>query len=155
MRRGFAIALVFLALILIPGVILTVVVPPVVTQGSELVGNSPRYANQARTFFERNGTLRGIESKYKVGERVQAAVATLPSKLGDVAGALSAIGIGIATSLVALGTILVLTAFILGSGGWVRAALEQQPPERAERVERVLREMGQAVGRYVGGVMAQ
>ena len=63
-------------------------------------------------------------------------------------------GIGIVNSLFALITILVLTAFMLGSGRqWVDAALRLRPPEQRVRLERSLDRIAGAVGGYVAGAM--
>ena len=63
-------------------------------------------------------------------------------------------GIGIVNSLFALITILVLTAFMLGSGRqWVDPALRLRPPEQRERLERSLDRIAGAVGGYVAGAM--
>jgi predicted PurR-regulated permease PerM len=66
------------------------------------------------------------------------------------------IGIGLVNSLFALFTILVLAAFLLGSGRlWIDRALELRPPEHRERIRTALDHMSRAVGSYVGGALAQ
>ena len=47
MRRGFAIALVYLGLILVPVGLAAIVVPPLVTQATDLAQNTPQYARDA------------------------------------------------------------------------------------------------------------
>src|SRR5512144_1164258 len=48
MRRGFAIAIVYLVLILVPVGLAALVIPPMVTQGTQLVEDVPQYANDVQ-----------------------------------------------------------------------------------------------------------
>ena len=50
MKRGFAITLVYFGLLLIPIGIAAVIVPPLVTQGNNLVQDLPAYAQDAQDF---------------------------------------------------------------------------------------------------------
>jgi predicted PurR-regulated permease PerM len=66
------------------------------------------------------------------------------------------IGLGLVNSLFALITILVLTAFLLGSGHvWVDRLLDLRPPDHAARIRKALDHMARTVGGYVGGILAQ
>ena len=58
MRRGFAIAIVYLGLLLIPIGIGAVIVPPLVEQGNNLIQNLPEYAADAQEFVEKDERLR-------------------------------------------------------------------------------------------------
>jgi predicted PurR-regulated permease PerM len=156
MRRGFAIATVYLGLLLIPIIIAALIIPPVVTQVNNLIDNLPTYAHDAEDFFNKNSTLRRLERNYHVTEKLQQQAQKLPTKAGDAASVLSNVGLGVVNSLFALLTILVLTAFLLGSGRiWVDRLLELQPEKHRERVRVPLDHMARAVGNYVGGALAQ
>jgi predicted PurR-regulated permease PerM len=156
MRRGFAILLVYLGLLLVPIGIGALIVPPLVTQLNNLVQDLPQYAQDAEDFSHKNPTLRKIEKNYDVVGKLKQQAQKLPARIGDAASVLGNIGLGLVNSLFALFTILVLTAFLLGSGrGWVDRALELRPPEHAERIRVALDHMGRAVGAYVGGALAQ
>jgi predicted PurR-regulated permease PerM len=156
MKRGFAIALVFLGLLLVPIGIAAAVVPPLVTQGNNLIQNLPRYAQDAQDFTQKNSTLRKLERDYNITEKLQQQAEKLPAKVGDAAGVLGDIGLGLVNSLFALFTILVLTAFLLGSGHiWVERFLELRPPHEADRIRKALEHMARTVGGYVGGILAQ
>jgi predicted PurR-regulated permease PerM len=156
MRRGFAILIVYLGLLLVPIGIGALVVPPLVTQGNNLIQNLPRYAKDAEAFAHKNATLRKIERNYDVVGKLQEQAAKLPARIGDAASVLGSIGLGLVNSLFALITILVLAAFLLGSGKtWVDRGLELRPPEHRERIRTALDHMGRAVGSYVGGALAQ
>jgi predicted PurR-regulated permease PerM len=156
MRRGLAIATVYVGLLLIPITIGALIVPPVVTQVNNLVVDLPHYATDTQNFFNRNRTLRRLERDYHVTEKLQQQAAKLPARLGDAASVLSNVGLGVVNSLFALFTILVLTAFLLGSGRtWVDRLLELQPAEHRDRLRKALDHMARAVGNYVGGALTQ
>jgi predicted PurR-regulated permease PerM len=156
MRRGFAIALVYLGLLAVPIGIAALVVPPLVTQVNNLVQNLPDYANDAQNFTQKNKTLRRLEKDYNITEKLQQQAEKLPAKVGDAATVLGNIGLGLVNSLFALFTILVLTAFLLGSGHiWVDRMLDLRPPEQRARLRKALDHMARAVGSYVGGAIAQ
>jgi predicted PurR-regulated permease PerM len=156
MRRGFAITIVYLALLLIPIGIGAVIVPPLVTQANNLIQNLPEYARDAQEFADKNERLRNIEEDYNITEKLQEQAERLPARIGDAANVLGNIGLGVVNSLFALFTILVLAAFLLGSGrDWINRGLELRPPGEAERLRAALDHMGHAVGGYVGGMLAQ
>ncbi len=156
MRRGFAIAIVYLALVLIPTAIAAAIVPPLVTQLNNLVRDLPSYAQDAQDFANKNATLRKLEENYNVTEKLREQAEKLPGKIGGAASVLGNIGLGLVNSLFALFTILVLTAFLLGSGRlWVDRFLELRPEAHRERIRVALDHMAKAVGAYVGGILAQ
>jgi predicted PurR-regulated permease PerM len=156
MKRGFAIALVYFGLLLVPVGIGAVVVPPIIDGGNDLAENAPRYAQDITDFVNDNNTLRDINEDYDVTEKVEEEAGKLPSKIGDAAVVLRDVGFGLVNSLFALITILIMTAFILGGGRrWLHYGLRYVPEDRAQRLERVFDRVGRAVGNYVAGALAQ
>jgi predicted PurR-regulated permease PerM len=156
MKRGFAISLVYLCLLAIPIGIGAVIVPPLVEQGNNLVQDLPEYARDLQDFAQRNSQLRSLEEDYNITQKLQEEAERLPGRIGDAANVLGNIGLGVVNSLFALFTILVLTAFLLGSGrNWVNRMLELRPAGQSERIRVALDHMGKAVGAYVGGMLAQ
>jgi predicted PurR-regulated permease PerM len=156
MKRGFAITLVYLGLLLIPTGIAALIIPPLVTQANNLIQDLPRYAQEAQDFVEGNSRLRRIEQDYNITDKLREEAEKLPARIGDAANVLGDIGLGVVNSLFALFTILVLTAFLLGSGRhWVQRAIDLRPPAHAARIRTATNHMGKAVGAYVGGVLAQ
>ena len=155
MRRGVAIALVYLGLLAIPGLLLALIVPPLVTEIGKFADNVPQYARDVTEFVQENGRLRSLNEDYDITSRLEDEAGKLPGRVGGAAGTLRDLGVGLVNSVFALVTILVMTAFLLGSGRrWVDAALRLQPRERAVRLRRVLERMAAAVGGYVAGAMA-
>jgi predicted PurR-regulated permease PerM len=154
MRRGFAIAIVYLGLFSIPFVLAAVVVPPIVTGVDNLSHDVPRYVTDLREFVEKNERLREIDQDYDITGKLQEEAEMLPGRVGDAAGLLSDIGLGLVNSMFALVTILVLTAFILGGWPqWREGILNMLPTERHVQIERVGERIATAVAGYVAGAL--
>ena len=156
MRRGAATALVYLGVILIPILIMAALVPPVVEESNNLAQSLPEYAGELSEFVEQNDRLRQLEQDYDITGKLEEQAATLPSRLGDAAGVLSDIGVGIVNSLFAGITILVLSAFLIGSGRrWLDLWADRYPPDRARWLKTLYDRIGAAVGNYVAGALLQ
>ena len=155
MRRGFAIAIVYLVLLAIPILLIALIVPPLITEGNDFARNVPEYARDVSEYVEDNERLRELNKDYDITAQLEKEAEKLPGRLGGAAGTLRDVGFGIISSAFALITILVLTAFLLGSGRrWADAAIELRPPEQRERLRRARDRMAQAVGGYVAGALA-
>ena len=155
-RRGPAIALTYVALLLVPVAIGAIIVPPVVTGGNDLANNAPRYASDVQDFVQRNRTLRELEDDYGFVTKIEDEARRLPNRLGGAAGTLRDLGVGLVNSIFAGVTILVLSIFMVGGGrGWLRKGAALLRPERAAMIDRMVDRMAIAVGNYVAGAIAQ
>jgi predicted PurR-regulated permease PerM len=155
-RRGLAIALVYLALILVPVLLAAILVPPIVEQLNKLINNLPAYVTDLQEFIAKNDRLRQLEEDYNITAELQKQASTLPGRVGDAAGILSDIGLGLVNSVFAGVSILVLSLFIIGSGRhWLDWIAERQEPERADWLKRLFDRIGRAVGNYVAGALGQ
>jgi predicted PurR-regulated permease PerM len=156
MRRGFAVALTYIALILVPVLILAALVPPIITQGNKLANSLPGYVDDLSRTIQKNDQLRKIEKDYDITGKLQEQASKLPAKLGDAAGVLSDIGVGVVNSVFAGITILVLSVFLINSGrGALDRYAERYPPERAEWMKRLFDRIAATVGNYVAGALVQ
>ena len=154
MKRSLAIMTVYLGLLATIVLLGFLLIPPIVNEVNDLADNAPKYAQDVRDYVNKNDNLRKLEEDYDITTKLQDEAAKLPSRLGGAAGTLKDVGFGIVNRIFALITILVLTAFLLGSGQrWVDSFVELQPPQRRERVRRVLSDMANAVSGYVGGAL--
>ena len=152
MRRGFAIATVYLALLGVVVALGLLLIPPVVSQITKLADNAPGYVDDVQEYVQENKRLRELEEDYNITQKLEEEAAKLPSRLGSAAGILTDIGFGIVNSLFAFITIMVLTAFMLASGPqWREGFLRLQPPDRRVRLDRILNRMSNAVSSYVIG----
>jgi predicted PurR-regulated permease PerM len=156
MRRGLAIALAYLGLVLIPVGIGAIVVPPLVREVTKLADNAPRYVHDAQRSLTRNRTLRKLDNEYHIGAKLQQKAQELPAHIGDAAGLLSDVGGTIVSSLFAALNILILSVFMVAGGRrWIERLLELQRPEHAVRIDRALDRIANAIGNYVGGALVQ
>ena len=154
MRRGFAIALTYLGLLLIPVLLIALIVPPLIGEANDFADNVPRYADDVTEYVQNNKRLREINEDYDITQKLEEEASKLPSRLGGAAGTLRDIGFGIVNSLFALLTILVLAAFLLGSGRqWTDAFIDSRPFEQRERLRRARNNIASAVGGYVAGAL--
>jgi predicted PurR-regulated permease PerM len=156
MPRGLAIALVYLLLILVPAGIGAVLVPTIIGEAEQLVGDLPQYAADLQDFVNDNAQLRELEQDYDLTGRLEDEARQLPQRFGDAASVLGDIGAGLVSSIFALVTILILSVFMIGSGPrWRAAFLASQDPDRAEAFRRAGDRIAQAVANYVAGVLLQ
>jgi predicted PurR-regulated permease PerM len=154
MRRGLAIGLVYLSLLGVVVLLTALLVPPIVNEGTDLADNAPSYVEDVRDYVQKNKRLNEINQDYQITDKLEEEAAKLPDKIGQGAGVLRDIGFGIVNGVFAFVTIMVLAAFMLSGGPeWRRRAMALQPPERAERLDRVLDHMARAVSGYVIGAL--
>jgi len=155
-RRGIAIGLSYVGLLLVPIGLGAIIVPPVVTGANDLANDAPRYAADVQRFVQRNKTLRGLEEDYGVVTKVEQEARKLPTRLGGAAGTLRDLGLGLVNSIFAGVTIIVLSVFMVGGGrGWLRNGAKLMRPDHAALVDRMVDRMAIAVGNYVAGALAQ
>jgi predicted PurR-regulated permease PerM len=156
MRRGLAVAIVYLCLILAPFALIGLLIPPIVTQANNLVQNLPQYAQDFTEFVEGNDRLRQLQEEYDITGRLEEEASQLPGRIGDAAGVLSDIGLGIVNSVFAAVTILVLSIFMVGSGRrFLHLWAQQYPPERQEWMQNLFGRIANAIGNYVAGALLQ
>ena len=133
--RPAAILAVFLGLFLAIFLIGLVVVPPIVNEVQAFADDVPSYIDDIRT----NDTLREYDDKYDITKKLEDQASSLPSRLGDAAGALQAVTVGVFSTVIQLVTVLTITFFLLLDGGRIANFLLAQV--RREHQERV-RERG-------------
>ena len=156
MRRGFATALVYVLLILTPFALIGLLVPPIVTQANNLVQNLPDYAQQFTEFVNENDRLRQLQDEYDITGRLEEEAGKLPARLGDAAGVLGDIGVGLVNSIFSAVTILVLSIFMMSSGRrFIDAWIREYRPEREEWLHMLFGRIANAIGNYVAGALLQ
>jgi predicted PurR-regulated permease PerM len=154
MRRGFAITIVYLGMLAVPLLLIALIVPPMVTEANKFADNVPQYSRDVTKFVKENKRLRELNQDYDITTQLEKEAGKLPGRLGGAAGTLRDVGFGIVNSAFALITILVLTAFLLGSGpSWINAIIAMRPPHQRDRLRRSLDRMGEAVAGYVAGAI--
>ena len=154
MKRGLAIAVVYVGLLLVPILLIALIVPPLITEANNFAENVPQYADDVTKFVQENERLRNLNEDYDITGKLEEEAGKLPERLGGAAGTLRDIGFGIVSSLFALLTILVMTAFLLGSGHrWTDQIINSRPADQRQRLRRSLENMAGAVSGYVAGAI--
>jgi predicted PurR-regulated permease PerM len=149
--RAASILATFLAMFLAIFLIGLIVVPPIVNEVEAFAGDVPNYITDIRS----NKTLREYDDKYDITKKLEDQAKSLPSRLGQAAGALQAVTVGVFSTVLQLVTVLTITFFLLLDGGRiVNFILAQVRPEHQERMKRVAADIYGATGGYVAGALA-
>lgn len=150
MTRGPAIAVVYAAVLTLPVLIGALILPKIVREAIDFSSDVPGYVADAQGALTSNALLRRIDAQFDIGAQLRDVAAEAPARIGDATVAVSSIGFGVVDSFFAFFTILVLSAFMVGSGPrWKRAALGLVSDEHRPRTERALRRIASAVSGYV------
>jgi predicted PurR-regulated permease PerM len=148
--RAASILSVFVAMFLAIFLIGLIVVPPIVNEVEAFAGDVPNYISDIRA----NKTLREYDDKYKITKKLEDQAKTLPSKLGQAAGALQAVTVGVFSTVLQLVTVLTITFFLLLDGGRiVNFIFAQVRPHHEDRLRAVAADIYGATGGYVAGAL--
>ena len=146
--RWAAILLVYLA---IAGGIFGIgllIVPPLVTGVETLADDIPGYLEDLRS----NQTFRDYDEHYHITDKLQEQADQLPTKLGDAAGTLQDVTVGVFSRLVQLFSILVITFFLVKDGNRLLEFFYRQLPEvRSRRFRKIAGDISDAISGYVFG----
>jgi predicted PurR-regulated permease PerM len=150
-RRGLAVAIVFLGVVGLFTLIGWVVIPPVASQGTELADNAPSMLDN----LLRNQWVQDVDHRYQVIQKIQEElnkrVADQNLWAGIFGGVLDA-GKIIASGVFSVLTVLVLTLYFLASLPAVKhAAYAMVPASRRPRVISLAEEIMRRVGSYAVG----
>jgi predicted PurR-regulated permease PerM len=123
-------------------------VPPVVNGVNDLSDDLPGYVDDLRE----NKTFRDYDNKYDITEKLKDQAEDLPSRLGDAAGTLRDVTVGVFSRFVQLFSILVITFLLLMDGPKIlEFAYRQMPDEREARLRSVAADISDAISGYVFG----
>jgi predicted PurR-regulated permease PerM len=146
--RWLAILLVYLSIAAGIFGIGLLIVPPLVDGIEDLSADLPGYVDDLR----HNETFRDYDDRYQITEKLTQQAEELPSRLGDAAGTLRDVTVGVFTRFVQLFSILVITFFLVKDGHRLLEFLYRQvPPERARRLRMIADDVSDAIAGYVFG----
>ena len=153
-RRGGAVAIVFAGLVVVFALLGIVVVPPVITQGGQLVAQAPDWLDQVL----KSRLVHNLDQHYGLVEKIQSEFKkriTDSSFLSSVFGGVLGVGAAVVTGIFQAFTVLVLTLFLLASLPRVKqAAYAVVPASRRPRVVSLSEEIMRRTGSYAIGQVA-
>ena len=146
MRRGVAVTLIFGLAFALAAAFLISVIPPLVTQGRNLIDDLP---SQMGRLQDRSSQFRQLDDRYHVSDQLQGLVGTLPSRLGTgLLGFTSRAFGAVFNSL----TILVFTVYFMADMPRIRTGVVRLfPMDRRPRARRVVDLVVDKVGGYMIG----
>ncbi len=152
-RRGVAVAVAFLMVLLGIVALAATFIPVLVDQVNEFVRALPGYVEDVT---KGRGRLGFLETRYEIVEKVRSAVEQGgATKLLGVSGAALSITKSVLTTILAIVTIAFMTFFMLLEGpAWVDRFLQLVAPESQPRWRRVGGEVYRTIGGYVTGNLA-
>src|SRR4051795_2702806 len=124
------------------------IVPPLVSGVETLFSNLDDYAQDLRN----KPTFRDYDNRYHITEKLKEQANDLPSKLGEAAGTLRDVTVGVFSRLVQLFSILVITFFLVKDGNRLLEFFYRQlPGVRARRFRKIAGDISDAISGYVFG----
>lgn len=124
------------------------IVPPLVDGVNDLSEDIPGYIDDLR----QNETFREYDDRYDITNNIQEQATDLPSNLGDAAGTLRDVTVGVFSSFIQLFSILVIAFFLLIEGRRILDfGYRQVPPAREQRLRKVADDISAAISGYVFG----
>ena len=146
--RWIAILLVYLAIAAGIFGIGLLIVPPLVDGIDDLSADLPGYVEDLRD----NETFREYDDRYDITEKLTEQAEELPNQLGNAAGTLRDVTVGVFSRFVQLFSILVITFFLLMDGRrMVNWFFDQLPRDRRDRLRRIADDAQTAITGYVFG----
>jgi len=150
--RAAAILIVYVMMICVFIGVLSLVVPPVINGASDLSGDIPTYIQDLRN----NDRIAEFDDKYDITPKLQEEAKKLPDKLGDAAGALQSIAVGVFNAAFQLLTILTMTFFLLLDGRRMAAFLMRRfgrSKNEEGRLHGVAERIYKSTAGYVSGAL--
>jgi predicted PurR-regulated permease PerM len=143
MSRGIAVVLVFLGLLLLLGLILWIIIPPLIEQAQEIIAEAPQFVNTLQGLFEDI-----VGPQLELGPIIE----SITGQLQALAIALLAVPVGIFSGIVAVVLLVFTTIYMLIEAPAIhRSFLSLYPPHDRERADEVALKMANAMGGFVRG----
>ena len=155
LSRGAAIAVVFVGIAVVLGLLLALVIPVAVLQIAELVRAFPGYITslQDQAWFQRVINASGQADLYEQLLAQARQWLANPNNLAIIGGGALAVGSGIVNAASGTLIVLVLTLYFLGCMDQIKAAVVRLSPAYGRpQVERVTNQLTESVGSYVSGM---
>ncbi|MGK5678915.1 AI-2E family transporter [Actinoplanes sp. URMC 104] len=147
--RGLAVAIVSLTVVALLAGGVVALIPPLVSQTTELIQNVPDYIQS----LQRNETINELVQRYDIVNRVSSALNA--GTVGNAVGGVVGVGRMVAGTLFNLLTVLVLTIYFMASFDRIReTGYSLVPASRRVRVRLLTDEILTKVGAYMVGALS-
>jgi predicted PurR-regulated permease PerM len=148
-KRGWAVAIIFLASIAFLLLFAALIVPPLVREVRQLAANIPDYITRLRS---QSGWLGDLARKYDIGGRLQDLTDRLPTVASSSFSTVFGFTKGLASVIFNSLTVGILTIyFLLSLPRTKKVAVRLVTPRRRERAGKVQSEALDRIGGYVSG----
>ncbi len=149
MRRGFAVASIFLAAVLFIVGFTLAVVPPLVKQVTSFATDLPDYVQD---LSERNPRIQEWVQENEIPTKLRDAVNNIPTIIGSSFGSVLGVAGSVLSALFNTLTVLVLTIyFLLSLSRMHSGSLKLVPASRRERVRDLMDPILEKIGGYIAG----
>lgn len=149
LKRGQAVAVIFLAVTLFLMGFAIAVIPSLVEQVTTFATNLPSYVQD---LAERYPRIRDYVSENNISERLQSATGQIPSVIGGSFGRVLGVAGSVLGSLFKLLTLLILTIYFLLSFSRLRhGSMKLVPRTRRARVQKLADPILEKIGGYIAG----
>jgi predicted PurR-regulated permease PerM len=156
MKRGLAIAIVYICILLIPIGIGAALLPPLVSSTVSLVNQLPDYINDLEDTLHKDKRFEKIDQNFDVNAELTKIQQNLKDRIGTAATTLASIGEKLISSVFAAFTIFILSMFMVARGrGWIDTWIKNRAGPEAAALDRTVDRIGGAVGGYIGGALLQ
>lgn len=157
-RRGLsrpaAVAIIFAAVMLFVGVFAWLVIPPVISQGSQLIRHAPTLLDDLKN----NHTIANLNDHYGIVDTLQKKLISVTSNgtlLVSAFGGVIGVGKTVLSGTFSALTILILTLYFLFSlPKIVELGLRLAPASRRDRISRLTNGILDRIGTYIGSQIA-
>jgi len=148
-NRGFATGVSIVIVLIILGVFLWAIVPPLVTQTSSFIRDVPSFVDEVR---DQNSSLGMFVRHHHLQGEVNKLSQQLSNRIGDIGGSAVTTVTEIGSSLFATLAVIVLTVMMLAEGPrWRRILQEFVPARHNARVRQLADDMQHVIRGYVNG----
>ncbi|MDQ3645571.1 MAG: AI-2E family transporter [Actinomycetota bacterium] len=151
-KRGIAVAAIFLGVVLFIGAFFGAVLPPLVNQVASFATDLPEYVQD---LADRNPRVEEFVTEHDVADRLRDATKSVPGNIGGSVGKLLGIAGSVINSLFRLITVLVLTIyFSMGLSRIREGGFRLLPSSKRERARELMDPILQKIGAYIAGNIA-
>lgn len=149
MRRGLAVTVVLVAVLLVFALFVLAIVPPITQQTGDFINQAPSYLDELR----RNATVRSLDKRFHVIEQIQAFVSS-PKLAANAFGGVLGVSKVVFSVVFSTITVLTLTLYFMSSLPAMKEGVYRLVPRsRRARVGVLTDDILERVGGYVGGCL--